>query len=214
MKNRKNTYENGIMNAIWDNAAAELLEAEQRLAGKKKFSLCKTLGFIALTLAFCILFTEIFFGSAVGAKQVATRTTLKMGGGFSEVKLEYTDPEGNPLEKPKLQNKKYYATYVPKDFILTEVTTNKLHSSTSYVWKKEEDLLVLSIYSLESTLKVGVTYKDEVSECDINGYKGVLAKCADGIVVIWANESAKFMISGRISEQDAFKMANSLQKGV
>ena len=72
--------------------------------------------------------------------------------------------------------------------------------------------MTFSAYSYDSTVAIGVTYGDKVEKCYINGYEGVLAKHFDNVFVVWATESAKMLISGEISEEEALEMANSIQK--
>ncbi|MEE1514935.1 MAG: DUF4367 domain-containing protein [Christensenellaceae bacterium] len=216
MKNRKNPYEDGIIHAIWEDAAAEAAEVSDRISGKTRFTTRKVVSFAFASLVLCMLVTQTIFSAVIASQHVVTRTTLELGPDFSEVKVEYLDYNGNPVENPEVKKVRYEATYVPEGYELVDSEADKRSTMLRYCWEKNEGsskcLLTFSAYSYDSNVAIGVTYGDKVEKCYINGYEGVLAKHFDNVFVAWATESAKMLVSGEISEEEALKMANSVQK--
>lgn len=216
MKNRKNPYEDGIIHAIWEDAAAEAAEVSDRISGKTRFTTRKVVSFAFASLVLCMLVTQTIFSAVIASQHVVTRTTLELGPDFSEVKVEYVDYDGDPVENPEVKKVRYEATYVPEGYELAGSEADKRSTVVTYCWEKNEEpnncLLIFNAYSYDSNVAIGVTYGDKVEKCYINGYEGVLAKHFDNVFVVWATESAKMLISGEISEEEALEMANSVQK--
>ena len=104
----------------------------------------------------------------------------------------------------------YFPAYVPDGFSVKEVVQHNVFQLIEFTHEEEKSL---SFHV--SSLNGGMTIDTEdalVSNPMVQGSEAIMSQKLGNVILVWHNDTNAFSIIGEISEQDALKMAESVQK--
>lgn len=128
---------------------------------------------------------------------------------YTEIKFNKTDEY---VERKDNELVIYKPEYIPKGYEITDEET--LHSMYIAEYKNAEDkYLIFHQYTLEGTGMQIDTEGTTLEDITINGSEGYFYHNKGYNNILWNDGYYGFMISGEISKEDIFKIAESVVKG-